>query len=301
LLDGEQRRGRAGALMATSTIAAAALVLLVITPLHAVTRSQLTAPVGPTFDVASIKPNVSGDLRVSVQAMPGGRYVATNAPVRMLIRDAYALQGFQLTGGPDWLDVDRFDIAAKSDGNPTPAEQRLMLRALLADRFKLRLHGEKRDAPLYALIMARRDGTLGPQLRRTGSECAQTEPWSGTGPAPAGDPYSPCRAVGPGPGGGLRFRAITLSAFAKFLATPAQRPVIDSTGLAGTFDIDLALTTELGPPPPPPGVPDQVDRSAAPSIFTAVQEQLGLKLEPRRGPVDFLVIDHIERPSPNEP
>ncbi len=97
----------------------------------------------------------------------------------------------------------------------------------------------------------------------------------------------------------MRFRGITLDAFAKFLATPVRRPVIDRTGLAGDFDIELGMSTEFGPPPPPPGLPDQVDRTSAPSIFTALQEQLGLKLESQRGPVDVLVIDHVEPPVPN--
>ena len=97
----------------------------------------------------------------------------------------------------------------------------------------------------------------------------------------------------------MRFRGITLNAFAMFLATPVRRPVIDRTGLSGDFDIELDMTVELGPPPPPPGMPDAVDRSSAPSIFTTLQEQLGLRLDARREPVDVLVIDRVERLVPN--
>jgi len=97
----------------------------------------------------------------------------------------------------------------------------------------------------------------------------------------------------------MRFRGITLDAFAMFLATPVRRPVIDRTGLSGDFDIELDMTAELGPPPPPPGMPDAVDRSSAPSIFTTLQEQLGLRLDARREPVDVLVIDRVERLVPN--
>jgi uncharacterized protein (TIGR03435 family) len=129
--------------------------------------------------------------------------------------------------------------------------------------------------------------------------CAQAPEWAGTGPPPARDPDEPCRSLSPGSGGGMRFRGITLDAFAKFLATPARRPVIDRTGLTGDFDIELELTAELGPPPPPPGMPDRVDRAFAPSIFTAVQEQLGLKLDSRRGPIDVIVIDRVEPLVPN--
>jgi uncharacterized protein (TIGR03435 family) len=97
----------------------------------------------------------------------------------------------------------------------------------------------------------------------------------------------------------MRFRGITLEAFANFLAMPVRRPVIDRTGLSGDFDIELEMSAELGPPPPPPGMPDQVDRTFAPSIFTSLQEQLGLRLESQRGPVDVLVIDRVERLVPN--
>jgi bla regulator protein blaR1 len=300
VLDSRQRRGRAGALSAGVTIAIAALVVLSISPLRAVTRTRLQAPGGgPSFEVASVKPNKSGEPRVLLHALPG-RFTATNAPLRMLIREAYALQSFQLLGGPDWLDSDRFDIAAKAEGNPTPELERLMLRALLAERFKLSVHSETRELPLYAMVMARTDGRLGPQLRHAGTDCAQAAPWSGLGPPDSPrDPNGPCRSVGQGSGGGMRFRGITLDAFAKFLATPARRIVIDRTGLTGDFDIDLEMTAELGPPPPPPGAPDRVDRTSAPSIFTALQEQLGLKLDSRRGAVEVLVIDHVEPPVPN--
>ena len=97
----------------------------------------------------------------------------------------------------------------------------------------------------------------------------------------------------------MRFRGITLEAFSNFLATPVRRPVIDRTGLSGDFDIELEMSAELGPPPPPPGMPDHVDRTFAPSIFTSLQEQLGLRLESQRGPVDVLVIDRVERLVPN--
>jgi uncharacterized protein (TIGR03435 family) len=314
VLDSRQPRGRAGIVNASVTIAIAGLVVLALSPLRAVTSAQLPAPEDQlAFDVASVKPNVSGDMRVTVEALPGGRFSATNAPLRTLIREAYALQAFQLSGGPGWLDSDRFDIVAKSDANLAPVQTRVMLRALLAERFKLSVHTETRDLPRYALVLARADGKLGPQLRRTGADCTQAPEWLGIGPPPVrapplrGSPRSfggagedaPCRSVGPGSGGAIRFRGITLEAFAKFLAMPVRRPVIDRTGLSGDFDIELEMTAELGPPPPPPGLPDQVDRASAPSIFTALQEQLGLRLDSQRGPVDVLVIDRVEPLIPN--
>ena len=300
VLDSRQRRGPAGVVNASVTIAIAGLVVCALSPLRAVTRAQPPSPgEALAFDVASVKPNISRDMRVSVQAMPGGRFTATNAPLRTLVREAYALQGFQLSGGPGWLDSDRFDIVAKSERNPTPLQMRVMLRALLAERFKLSVHTDRRELPLYALVLARTDGTLGPHLRPTGTDCSQAPEWLGTGPPPLRGPDAPCRSAGPGPGGALRFCGITLDAFATFLATPVRRPVIDRTGLSGDFDIELEMSAELGPPPPPPGVPDKVDRTFAPSIFTSLQEQLGLRLESQQGPVDVLVIDRVERPVPN--
>jgi uncharacterized protein (TIGR03435 family) len=300
VLDSRQSRGRAGLVNASVTIAIAGLVVCALSPLRAVTRAQPQIPQGElAFDVASVKPNVSGDLRVTLQAMPGGRFIATNAPLRTLIREAYALQGSQLSGGPGWLDSDRFDIVAKSERNPTPLQMRMMLRPLLAERFRLSVHTETRELPLYALVLARTDGKLGPHLRPTGADCSQAPEWLGTGPPPLRSQDAPCRSAGPGSGGAMRFRGITLDAFAMFLATPVRRPVIDRTGLSGDFDVELDMTAELGPPPPPPGMPDAVDRSSAASIFTIVQEQLGLRLDARREPVDVLVIDRVERLVPN--
>ena len=298
ILDSGQPRGRAGALSAGVILAVTGLVIVGISPLRAVTRAQLQAAGSATFEVASIKRNPSGDMRASIQALPGG-YRAVNAPLRLIIRDAYALQGFQLVGGTSWLDAERFDILAKADGNPTPDQERLMLRALLAERFALSIHAETRELPLYAMVMARADGRPGPRLSRTGADCSEAPVWQGTGPPPSRDPDSPCSSAGPWSGGGMRFRGVTLEAFAKFLATPAQRPVIDRTGLTGLFDIELELTAELGPPPPPPGEADRVDRAFAPSIFTALQAQLGLELDSRRGPIDVIVIDRIEPLVPN--
>ncbi|MGH9140148.1 MAG: TIGR03435 family protein [Vicinamibacterales bacterium] len=251
----------------------------------------------PEFEVASVKPNESGDRRVSIEVSPGGRFRATNAPLRSLIRIAYQLQDVQLAGGPKWLDDERFDIVAKGDGSPAPDQIRLMLQSLLAERFKLTLRRETRDLPLYALVMARKDGRWGPKLRRADADCTQAASrLDGLAPPGPPDPAAPCGYVGPDPGGGIRFRGVSVQAIAKFLATPVHRPVLDRTGLSGYFDVDLELTTELGPPPPPPGLPDRFDRSSAPSIFTALPEQLGLKLDSQRGPVDVFVIDRAEHP-----
>jgi uncharacterized protein (TIGR03435 family) len=263
-------------------------------------QSQSSDVGGPRFDVASVKPNVSGDLRVSIQASPGGRFTAINAPLRALIRHAYQLQDFELAGGPKWIDSERFDIVAKAEGDAAPARIRLMLRNVLADRFNLQLHTEMRDLPFYALLMARSGGRIGPDLRRTESDCSQSAILQETlgitaRPGPP-DPDATCAFFGPGPGGSAKFRGVTVEALARFLAPAVRRPVFDRTGLTGYFDADLEATAEFGPPPPPPGVADRIDRASLPSIFSVLPDRLGLKLDAQRGPVKVSVIDRLEHP-----
>ena len=161
----------------------------------------------PQFEVASIKPNKSGDGRVMLSVQPGGRFTATNVTLRMMIRNAYQLQEFQITGGPSWISDDRFDIVAKAEagdtmGDPFRAEQngqpsrgQLMIRALLAERFKLVVHNEDKEMPIYALVLARSDGRLGPQLKQSEVDCVALMA-AGRGRGRGGPPPGPP----PGPG-----------------------------------------------------------------------------------------------------
>ena len=294
---------------ATTTIgltAAAGLALLVSCGLtRALLRAQIQAPVANLkFEVASVKPNTSGDFRTTMQVLAGGRFTATNVPALSLIRYAYQRQDFQLAGSPRWAEnEDRFDIAAKAEGDAAVDQIRLMIQTLLADRFKFIAHHETRELPLYALVVSRSDGRLGPQLRRATADCLGAS-------APSPGPFLPptvdrsCGFIGAGPGTALSsgrssaaFRGVTMEGFARFLAPALGRGVIDKTGLTGYFDGDFDSTIEFGPPPPPPGVPDPFDRQAFPTIFTVVQEQLGLKLDSQKGPVDVLVIDRVEKPT----
>jgi uncharacterized protein (TIGR03435 family) len=283
----------------------------------------------PQFEVASVKPHKSDDGSFGIVGLPGGRFTATNASLRLLIRSAYQLQDDQIVGGPSWLGSDHFDIVAKAQENavfgPTPPGQgpgdmQLMLRALLADRFRLTTHKETRELPIFALVMARADKRLGPQLRMSAVDCATSAVARGRGgpggPGAVGVPGGrgaepgvltplasgerpPCRMrIGPGTitSGGSR-----MTQLATTLSTWVNRLVVDKTGLDGGYDIDLQWTPDqmpygLGGDPPPAAAPTPIDPNR-PSIFTALQEQLGLKLDPQRGPVDVLVIDHVEKPT----
>jgi uncharacterized protein (TIGR03435 family) len=262
--------------------------------------------------VASVKPNNSGDGRAFYQNQPG-RFTATNITLRMLIRQAYQLADFQISGGPGWIGADHFDVVAKvakTDGDgqdsvpgaqpssPTPLQ--LMIRALLAERFKLTVHSETKDLPIYALVMARSDGRLGAELHRSETDCAaQMAAARGRGvpPAPPPPPQPgapmPC-GVRMGPGTMVAGGA-TLSQVVNNLSMFVGRVVLDRTGLTGTFDVNLTWTPDQMPQRPP-GAPDPPVDPNGPSIFTAVQEQLGLKLDSQRGPVEVLVIDRAEHP-----
>jgi uncharacterized protein (TIGR03435 family) len=278
---------------------------------------------GWAFEVASIKPNNSGDGRVMMQMQPG-QLRATNVTLRLLIRNAYALQDFQITGRPSWMASDHFDLIAKmpegfqqtpgpppaAGGPPTPMQQ--MMRRLLTERFKLTAHNETKDAPVYALILARGDGKLGSQIKKSDVDCAAVMAAArgrgpGAMPPPPGAPGGrgadniPCGIrIGPG---ALTMGGTPLANFAQSLGMFAGRIVLDRTGLTGAYDIDLTWTPDQMPRPAGDGPPPQINGVAVdpngPSLFTAVQEQLGLKLDSQRGPVEMLVVDKAEKPVEN--
>ncbi len=268
----------------------------------------------PKFEVASVRPNTSNDGKVMLGIQPGGRFTAVNVPAWDLIRQAYSLQRSQIVGGPDWLETARFDVIAKAEGDIPrmgpggPAGPlNFMLQDLLEDRFKLAAHRETREMPIYALMPARADKKLGEGLRPSTADC---EAFRGRGRGGPGGPGGPARGL-PAPGerptcgmmmgpGQVTAGGIPITQLALMLSQMTQRIVEDRTGLAGNFDIDLTFTPErMLQGPPPPGVQLPPIDPNGPSVFTAVQEQLGLKLESTRGPVEVLVIDHVERPTPD--
>jgi bla regulator protein blaR1 len=261
-------------------------------------------PPAPAFEVASVKPNKTGDGRVMLGLQPG-RFNATNVPLRMLLRQAFNVQDFQIVGGPDWLGSDRFDIIAKApDGDFNADVMRPMLQSLLVERFKLGFHKETRDMPIYALMKARPDGRLGPNLSASSTDCAAgMRGRRGGGPPPAppqpGEKMDCGFMIGPGR---MNVGGMPMTNLAQALSPMVGRVVLDKTELAGNYDFQLTYSLEGigsafpgGGPPLVNGAPPQVDPNS-PTIFTALQEQLGLKLDSQRGPVDVVVIDRAEQP-----
>jgi uncharacterized protein (TIGR03435 family) len=264
-----------------------------------------------TFEVAAIRENKAGaGPAFGLMLLPGGRVFAQNVSLRDLIRAAHAMEESQLEGGPAWIRSVRFDLEARTGGEVTIDGARAMTQRLLAERFRLAAHTETRRLPLYELVMARADRSFGRGIRASGQDCAPVTLPAGMPPAPP-PPAGGGIPIGTGgfgcPSGllpgHLSLRRVDMSAFASVLWRRAvQRPIVDRTGLNGQFDIDLTYLPELEsingrPASESPFLPAQV--TGAPSVFTAVQEQLGLKLESARGPVDVMVIDRIELPSEN--
>jgi uncharacterized protein (TIGR03435 family) len=264
------------------------------------------------FEVASVRENTNDDGKVMLGIQPGGRFNAHNVPLWDLIRQAYAVQRTQIVGAPDWTETARYDIVAKaSDEIPRSGPDmplgplNFMLQDLLADRFRLKAHRETRDLPMYALTFARSDQRLGEGLKVSSVDCAAMARSGGGARGRGGPPPG----FGPGqrPTCGMRLApgriiagGATIAQLTQMLSQLAQRIVVDKTGLSGAYDIDLTFTPDRMPQgAPPPGVPMPNIDPNGPSLFTALQEQLGLKLDSQRAPTDVLVIDHVERPTPD--
>lgn len=272
-------------------------------------RAQANAPVGqtPAFDVTSVKPNNSGANMIQMLPAANGGWQATNVTVGIMLRIAYQMQDNQILDAPKWFYEDRFDVVgtgtAPDRAGPMPAK----LRSLLEDRFRLVTHMDKRELPVYALVLARRDGKLGPQIALSTADCPTA--------ATAGRGRGPQVGQLPGPGerpkcgfmvgpASVTAGGASISMLTTNLSRMVGGIVVDNTGLTGTYDFTLSFAPDPGlggrsdfPGGPPPGA----DRPAGdgPSIFAALQEQLGLKLESTKAPVDVLVIDRAERPRPD--
>ena len=253
----------------------------------------------PSFEIASVKENTSVSDSGGIAPPTPGRVRITNTPLRFILLHALQLMDHQLIGAPEWTGSARFDITATFPADPprTDDETRAMLRTLLGDRFGLVTHRETRELPMYALLLARKDGTLGPQLVRSTIDCeqwiAEQRPQMGAGgpsPVAPGGRRPVCLLLTTRRflTGGTR----TMQHLAGSLQAMTGRPVVDRTGLTGAFDMDLQWTSA-------PAVGNAPAQDDGPSIFTALQEQLGLKLESTRGSVDVVMVDSVRRPTPD--
>ncbi len=262
------------------------------------------------FESASVKftTQAGSDTRGQglVRATPGGRVTAEKALLRYIIQNAYRVKPFQLVGGPDWINTAHYDIEARAEGSPSPQQLWVMLQGLLEERFKLKVHRETQQLPVYALVVAKNGLKLRPP--KEGS-CVERTPGAGQPPMPpapgSGQPViGPCGTIIAGGGtAGMRMDGgkIGMSELTRLLSNMLGRPVIDKTGVGGTFDIHLLFSFDpsLAGLASDPGRPAFAADPAGPSIFTALQEQLGLKLESTKGPVEVVIVDHVEKPSAN--
>ena len=250
------------------------------------------------------------DGPMGVSYKPGGRMIAMNAPLRLLIQFAYAahdsphslpLRASQVVGGPAWIDSEGYNIEAKPEANTDQKHAWLMLQTLLADRFRLTLHRETRQLPVYNLT-AKKSGLKLPPPKDT--TCLSFPPGTTPRPVPGTSDcgYAPL-FLSPA---GLRMegRKLHMADMTRALARALGQPVLDKTGFTGEFDIDLNYTDEDIMKSPGSAAPDDAagNRLQAgpnlPLVFAAM-DQLGLKLQPAKGPVEVLVVDHAERPTPN--
>ena len=265
-----------------------------LTPIRLAALAQGQPTAGQdAFAVASIKVNGSGDENWGFNAQPGGVWVATNVTIRRTITVAYSMQNSRVEGGPDWLDSVRYDITAKAAEAATPSQMLAMVRTLLAGRFKLAMHLEARDTPIFALVRARADGQLGPQLHASSVDCDAVRAAVAKGAAQptSSDGRPVCR--GRAQAGFITAGAVSIDEVVQNMSRLVGRLIVDRTGLQGRYDLDLkfAPDADLTAAPAADRPPD-----ALPSLFVALQEQLGLRLEPQRAPVDVVVIDSIQRP-----
>jgi uncharacterized protein (TIGR03435 family) len=236
--------------------------LLIIVILFTAAALPQTQPAGPAYEVAVIKPNNSASGHSSSHGSKG-QVLMENQSLKRLIQQAYQAQPFQVTG-PDWMENVHFDISAKYPPDTKPEDHPLMLRALLEDRFKLVTHHESKSMPGYALVVAKNGFTLKP-----------VEP-GGASTSTKGD-----RVVM------LTAKKTSMASLADLLSRNLGEMVIDKTGKDGVYDFELRWASDLAPP--------ANDADAAPSLFTALQESLGLRLQAQKVPVDIVVVDHLEK------
>jgi len=240
-----------------------------------------TSTTSPKYEEASIKANTDGGFRFAFQIDPGGTLAATGITLKRLMMTAYNVHGFRIVGGPDWVDSRRWNVQAKHDGAASPDQIHKMLRSLLENRFQLHTHSETREMPIYELSI----GGNGSKVPRTENGAKHD-----------------VRARA----GSIQITNEMSATFASQLSYALGTPVLDKTGLRGEFDFTLRWTPKPGEDGGPtgsglpPGTPEEpAPTPDGPSIFTAIQEQLGLRLQSARASVEVIVIDRVESPSDN--
>lgn len=275
----------------------AVLLLATGSPLRA--QAEVAAASSPIFeyDVASIKLNTSGSASVGVRNTPDG-YSVTNVQVQELMQWAFGVQSYQMIAAPEWFASERYDIEAKMDPAVADAFQKLnaddrrtarqhMLQTLVMDRLKMTIHRETRELPVYSLVIG-----------KGGSKLQETKPSAPGVPVPRGGVSVRNSRTGSGPMT-LTVLHCTNTELPNVFVPHVGRTIIDKTGLTSVYDFTLQFMPDGAAVAPGAGAGSSATDPSAPSIFTAIQEQLGLKLEAGKGPVEVMVIDHAERPSGN--
>ena len=274
--------------------------------------TKAESPPAARFEVASIKPTLQQgpDMQGlgSIRILPGGHLLAEKVLLRYFIQRAYEVKPFQVSGGPAWINSARYDIDAKAEGSPNRGQMYQMMQALLEDRFKLKLHHETKQLPVYEVIVAKGGPKL---LKPKEGGCIAPDPNAGPLPPAPSQPI-PCGRIlmmmAPS-GAQMRGSKVSMMDLVNILSNVLGRTVNDKTSFQGTFDVHLEFTPDEtlgGLPTPPPALSPSGDstRSALPpdahgNIFAAIQDQLGLKLKSSKGPGHMLIIDSVERPSRN--
>jgi uncharacterized protein (TIGR03435 family) len=279
-------------------LAPARIVAVLVISASAIGAGEAQAP---TFEAASVKVNRTGD-RARVMPMPSGQYIATAVTLRDLVLGTYLLHASQLVGGPAWFATARFDINARTERPLAggPAAFRPLVEGLLAERFGFRAHHDVREMDAYVLERARPDGTPGSQLQPSQADCNVLDPSPQPRRPSVRDGWPPCglastRDISSETGRITRIdvkrSATTLAEFATTLYGAMGKPVVDQTGLGGRFDLEYSYA------PPPTAVAVGEPRPEGPTLLIALEEQLGLRIRPRRVRVPVLVIDAAEMPA----
>jgi uncharacterized protein (TIGR03435 family) len=239
----------------------------------------------PAFEVASIKRSAPGPKVFSWGEQPGGRWSMANSTIETLIRAAYDAQVYDLDNVPSWVRSDRYEVRAKSDANPSREQMRLMLQSLLSERFAFSARFETQDRPVLALVNVRKDGRLSPALRPSRIDCEKVNAARREGRAPGVAPPDGFPLCGWSTNGAeFRVGGLPLSRLPGILGPQAGAVIVDRTDVDGTFDFLLKYTNQL-------------DATDSPSLSTALEDQLGLKLVSARAPLQVLVVDRISRPT----